>query len=1350
MGAAPAATGRSVLGHNTLPDDLLETYVAAVVAADETRSVDSRLASAARALLLAADVPAAAEGSGWISLDFAQAQRCLHALLQCITARRSGASSPLVSVPAPELPTPLTPVAAAIRGLPYPLQYGGADFSTDTLRLARHISGADGCDGKQACPSDLLHESMSLTHTVEARIADALAAAVKALVAVYGAATNANKRASITESARTAWQAFAVTLRQTTEAVQSAAQSALTRCQAATPACGHMSEPELVASQNALSAALGVALSKASAAVGAAAACLGAEAIGEATIAATVDADTVALQLVSLGSTLSDWCFDSVPADCPLDISDRLCVLPVSALAEGGDDEPLDARRTRLGLSREACLRLEPIRAKHIVEAAKGETEALEHRLLELQTKQKEADATDALNPPADKKEKDRRAVARRTAEDKYRAVQNELKRQRARVDRFDPRVSAPLEKVCFCPSPFASFLLIRCVPEPDKSHPFPFLPLLSRSASSADSSDATKKTARALQALSEAQSAAVHIAHSITAALASVVWSLCDAVHAMQVAGVLHRMTTVTDALRQALSCTSTDGANIALSYLIRDRCRDRVLHWFADYTASKEKQHEEEVARKNAAIALAAAKEAAIATAARPSSVPRGVAPKVAPVAHTAPSAPKSSRVPAVHGPSLDAFLPEAPTATGQTAGRRKGGTQAAQASSLNAGMDEEAALLAAVAASTAEADAQQAYLDAADSQLLVQFSDEELRSMLAQAEAHSTGGSHAPILPKSNEPDPAAKFRPTLRLEEVIIAGHGGARRKRRGSTATSSPALPPKEALDLASLSVDLSTLTLDGGAQGLVEGNGAETEADNNDAEWTVAKTKGGKKANGRRVALDARIATDATVGLGNRYGENNCFLNVVVQSLFRLTTFRKMLEGSLGFLKKKLTTAGGLTGLGDAEKASFALLKTLHDSFEAMDASGHSQPPHSQSTMDISHATIVSLNPLRRALAMALLQKQIAEAAQRKGQFVSDVLLSTLQDREMADASEVMEEIISLIHESEARLWSSLGGIGGTVFNSANGMAALVEKGSLGLNTNLSADISAPASSALAGFGLLFQDVQICKNAKCSTINKSPQFTSLALHVNVYDFVSVKRRLSMIQTLAAVTTPRKEVKVGTPASGTSSISKIEINGPSSNSASAIPPVVTTPNFSVVLADTIRTSENKSCDKCSFRPCDTARFLLRPTPYVTVVMGWASGNEPNEILKPAIDSIDGYIDLARIFRLPMPAGTPHRPLPAKLKGLVCYTANHWVALFEKDGSWVCFNDENVFPAPHPMTMCLRARLQPSLLFYECGQIGDKLPADLGREDLFAPPEVFPAAVHNVALAETDFPSLSSAK
>ena len=67
----------------------------------------------------------------------------------------------------------------------------------------------------------------------------------------------------------------------------------------------------------------------------------------------------------------------------------------------------------------------------------------------------------------------------------------------------------------------------------------------------------------------------------------------------------------------------------------------------------------------------------------------------------------------------------------------------------------------------------------------------------------------------------------------------------------------------------------------------------EPQATLEPADWEDAKAKPGKKKRVKDAdVMDGSTSTGAdacsSVGLGNRYGENNCYLNVVAQTLFRV------------------------------------------------------------------------------------------------------------------------------------------------------------------------------------------------------------------------------------------------------------------------------------------------------------------------------------------------------------------------------------------------------------------------------------------------------------------------------
>ena len=166
-------------------------------------------------------------------------------------------------------------------------------------------------------------------------------------------------------------------------------------------------------------------------------------------------------------------------------------------------------------------------------------------------------------------------------------------------------------------------------------------------------------------------------------------------------------------------------------------------------------------------------------------------------------------------------------------------------------------------------------------------------------------------------------------------------------------------------------------------------------------------------------------------GLRNDEGESNCFLNVVVQSLWHLEAFR---EAVLGFHLDKLAAKAALSQggqqqpHGSAAAADVAVMRALGSMFRAMSqgggasaaaaaaatngtshhtANGSSSPtssPSSSSAPGQCQSSLVSPNQLREALSGS---GQHGRAAIR------------IERSEMHDASEVMSEILCCLHRAE-------------------------------------------------------------------------------------------------------------------------------------------------------------------------------------------------------------------------------------------------------------------------------------------------------------------------------------------
>jgi hypothetical protein len=387
-------------------------------------------------------------------------------------------------------------------------------------------------------------------------------------------------------------------------------------------------------------------------------------------------------------------------------------------------------------------------------------------------------------------------------------------------------------------------------------------------------------------------------------------------------------------------------------------------------------------------------------------------------------------------------------------------------------------------------------------------------------------------------------------------------------------------------------------------------------------------------------------------GLENRYGENNCYLNVAVQTLFRIRKFRDP------FIQRyKEIAASRSKGL---QSPAFSLLTALNNMLVKLSSS--TQTPTSG----------VSLDPLKQALIHFLEAKVAAKNSVSSG--ATSVALSTssrdfskdLNSKKMGDASEALEDVITLLHEAEM-----------VCISESASSQTLSESMSSSHSFEFSVQGLAP-TVALRVFGNLLTDVVECTKCTAQSDPTTP-FTGIFTHINTLELSRVLRG--------------NETK----------------------------------RFDSLLAAVLESSDSKSCPlQCGATdPVILRRSLVRPVAVFTIAFGWPYPNVRNcaDIFNDVVGSIDRIIDLRNVF-YNMRNISPE-PLPCRMRGIICFTDSHYVAFFDvsapgtsggivTEAQWVCCNDERIFPVDNPIAECRQHLLQPQLLVFESLEVGEKLP------------------------------------
>ena len=115
--------------------------------------------------------------------------------------------------------------------------------------------------------------------------------------------------------------------------------------------------------------------------------------------------------------------------------------------------------------------------------------------------------------------------------------------------------------------------------------------------------------------------------------------------------------------------------------------------------------------------------------------------------------------------------------------------------------------------------------------------------------------------------------------------------------------------------------------------------------------------------------------------------------------------------------------------------------------------------------------------------------------------------------------------------------------------------------------------------------------------------------------------------------------------------------------------------------------------------------DTRKMSVGPLPHVfTLGLAWDSARPSKEALEAVLERIDERIDVSRIL-----AGV-EGPKPVMLCGIVCYLAQHYIAIVRDPASsqWLHFDDSNVTVLGDSWVdvrfKCVSSRYQPALILY----------------------------------------------
>lgn len=170
-----------------------------------------------------------------------------------------------------------------------------------------------------------------------------------------------------------------------------------------------------------------------------------------------------------------------------------------------------------------------------------------------------------------------------------------------------------------------------------------------------------------------------------------------------------------------------------------------------------------------------------------------------------------------------------------------------------------------------------------------------------------------------------------------------------------------------------------------------------------------ARALSGETLNDLAASDSAQRAEGPGAGLRNLEGEYNCFLNVVIQSLWHLPPFSRAVQDS--------AKGGGAwrgNGRGD-EDPDAEVAAALRDVFRAMDqsngsvADSNAHQPRADSG-DSNGTPHADVGAVQNAVAPTALRKALAVLTQGRG--------SLFGENEMADASEALQAIFHSVHRA--------------------------------------------------------------------------------------------------------------------------------------------------------------------------------------------------------------------------------------------------------------------------------------------------------------------------------------------
>ncbi|GAX74273.1 hypothetical protein CEUSTIGMA_g1722.t1 [Chlamydomonas eustigma] len=428
-------------------------------------------------------------------------------------------------------------------------------------------------------------------------------------------------------------------------------------------------------------------------------------------------------------------------------------------------------------------------------------------------------------------------------------------------------------------------------------------------------------------------------------------------------------------------------------------------------------------------------------------------------------------------------------------------------------------------------------------------------------------------------------------------------------------------------------------------------------------------------------------------GLLNRDTENNCFLNVIVQALWHLKSFREPMLGlSLSAIQSKKSSEVDKRVMA----AVWSMFKEISECLQARAAAHGSSSSSSNGGRCSTETSTSGVTP--KALRAALCGQSSIH----------------VDPSDMHDAGEVFAEILSMLHRAE------LDGAASAVQDLQLPVRVRVsatesQEGSAGASTS-GTSLASPAHSAPFASALMSGSPSPLPAAAAAPATLIHNLFGLDVQLPCYPETEGSKGTS------AGSKGRRSPPLPAPPHSVAKSPKgftVEVQQYTKffhlvaaqglkRAAAAAPSA----SFEELLAD-VETSghDNKlGLPTGASKPQETVKLLRRPAVF-TVAVVWDSPQAPLESIRGTVEALGWEVNLAGVFSLQHPCEScDHRSSPHHLKSVVCYYGHHYqvFVLSEELKLWLVMDDEEAQVVGAWGDVCrtmVSKRLQPSLLFYE---------------------------------------------